>query len=101
MNFASASEGASHCKCNSFFTETISAHEKALAEALPLPQIALFVISRNLSTRGELRACVCERANQFGSYSPKDNFSPESGGRVKPSKAIDAIKTHGTIKLKK
>lgn len=33
--------------------------------------------------------------------SPNDNFSPESGGRVKPSKAIDAIKTHGTIKLKK
>lgn len=32
---------------------------------------------------------------------PKDNFSPESGGRVKPSTAILAISTHGTIKLKK
>lgn len=32
---------------------------------------------------------------------PSDNFSPESGGNVNPSKAIDAINTHGTIKLKK
>lgn len=32
---------------------------------------------------------------------PKDNFSPESGGSVNPSTAIEAIKTQGTIKLKK
>lgn len=32
---------------------------------------------------------------------PRDSFSPESGGRVKPNIAIEAIKTHGTIKLKK
>jgi hypothetical protein len=32
---------------------------------------------------------------------PKDNFSPESGGNVNPSTAIEAIKTQGTIKLKK
>lgn len=32
---------------------------------------------------------------------PRDNFSPESGGNVKPNTAIDAISTHGTIKLKK
>lgn len=32
---------------------------------------------------------------------PSDNFSPESGGNVKPNTAIEAIKTHGTIKLKK
>ena len=32
---------------------------------------------------------------------PNDNFSPESGGSVKPKTAIDAIRTHGTIKLKK
>lgn len=32
---------------------------------------------------------------------PRDNFSPESGGNVNPSTAIDAISTHGTIKLKK
>lgn len=35
------------------------------------------------------------------SYIPNVNFSPESGGNVKPSNAIDEIKTHGTIKLKK
>ena len=35
------------------------------------------------------------------SYLPNDNFSPESGGSVKPKTAIDAIRTHGTIKLKK
>ena len=35
------------------------------------------------------------------SYLPNDNFSPESGGSVKPRTAIDAIRTHGTIKLKK
>lgn len=34
-------------------------------------------------------------------YVPKVNFSPESGGNVKPSNAIDEIKTQGTIKLKK
>lgn len=34
-------------------------------------------------------------------YLPRVNFSPESGGSVKPSRAIDEIKTHGTIKLKK
>ena len=32
---------------------------------------------------------------------PKDNFSPESDGSVKPSTAMDAIRTHGIIKLKK
>lgn len=32
---------------------------------------------------------------------PSDNFSPESGGSANPSSAIDAIKTQGTIKLKK
>ena len=32
---------------------------------------------------------------------PNDNFSPESGGNVNPNNAIEAISTHGTIKLKK
>jgi hypothetical protein len=32
---------------------------------------------------------------------PKDNFSPESGGSVNPSTALEAIKTPGTIKVKK
>ena len=30
-----------------------------------------------------------------------DNFSPESGGRVKPNIAIAARRTHGIIRLKK
>lgn len=34
-------------------------------------------------------------------YLPNVSFSPESGGKVNPSRAIDEIKTHGTIKLKK
>jgi hypothetical protein len=34
-------------------------------------------------------------------YSPSDSFSPESGGKVKPKTAIDAIRTQGTIRLKK
>ena len=34
-------------------------------------------------------------------YLPNDSFSPESGGRVKPNTAIDAMRTQGTIKLKK
>lgn len=34
-------------------------------------------------------------------YLPNVSFSPESGGRVNPNRAIDEIKTHGTIKLKK
>lgn len=32
---------------------------------------------------------------------PNDSFSPESGGKVNPNNAIEAISTHGTIKLKK
>lgn len=32
---------------------------------------------------------------------PRESFSPESGGSMKPSSAIDAIKTHGTMRLKK
>ena len=32
---------------------------------------------------------------------PKLSFSPLSGGRVKPRTAIDAISTHGTIRLEK
>ena len=32
---------------------------------------------------------------------PKLNFSPESGGKVKPRTAIDAISRQGTIKLEK
>ena len=32
---------------------------------------------------------------------PSESFSPESGGRVKPRTAIDAMRTHGTMRLKK
>jgi len=32
---------------------------------------------------------------------PKLSFSPESGGRVNPSTAMDAMRRQGTIRLKK
>ena len=32
---------------------------------------------------------------------PSDNFSPESGGRVKSRTAMEDINKQGTIKLKK
>ena len=32
---------------------------------------------------------------------PKDNFSPESGGRVKPRTAMEAMRRQGTIRLQK
>ena len=32
---------------------------------------------------------------------PSESFSPESGGRVKPRTAIEAMSMQGTIKLKK
>lgn len=32
---------------------------------------------------------------------PSDSFSPESGGSVKPKTAMEAIRTQGTIRLKK
>ena len=35
------------------------------------------------------------------SFSPKESFSPESGGRVKPSTAMEAMRTQGTIREKK
>ena len=34
-------------------------------------------------------------------FIPSDNFSPESGGRVKSRTAMEEIKRQGTIKLKK
>ena len=34
-------------------------------------------------------------------YLPSESFSPESGGRVKPRTAIDAMRTQGTMRLKK
>ena len=34
-------------------------------------------------------------------FLPNVSFSPESGGSVKPNKAMEDISTHGTIKLKK
>ena len=32
---------------------------------------------------------------------PRESFSPESGGRVKPSTAMEAMRTQGTIREKK
>ena len=32
---------------------------------------------------------------------PRVSFSPESGGRVKPSRAMLEMRTQGTIRLKK
>ena len=32
---------------------------------------------------------------------PNVSFSPESGGRVNPSNAMDDMRTQGTIRLKK
>ena len=43
--------------------------------------------------------CTCEYWKRFNL--PSESFSPESGGRVKPRTAIDAMRTHGTIRLKK
>lgn len=42
-----------------------------------------------------------EHQNGYDECLPSDNFSPESGGNANPNNAIDAINTHGTIKLKK
>ena len=39
--------------------------------------------------------------NDFYKNLPRLNFSPESGGRVKPRTAIDAMRTQGTMRLKK
>ena len=34
-------------------------------------------------------------------YVPSESFSPESGGKVKPSTAMEAMRTQGTMRLKK
>lgn len=39
--------------------------------------------------------------NGYDNYVPKESFSPESGGSVKPKSAIEAMSTQGTIRLKK
>lgn len=50
---------------------------------------------------GETQKKRLEKPNKKRPYVPSDNFSPESGGKAKPNNAIEAINTHGTIKLKK
>lgn len=45
-----------------------------------------------------------KKANSGHAWSytlPKVSFSPESGGRVKPNRAMLEIKTQGTMRLKK
>ena len=62
------------------------------------------IIVWNFQTKSsEMKKCKWKIAvfRKLKSYLPNDNFSPESGGSVKPRTAIDAIRTHGTIKLKK
>ena len=44
---------------------------------------------------------VLKRTMARSRLTPSDSFSPESGGRVKPSTAMEAIRRHGTIRLKK
>lgn len=44
---------------------------------------------------------TCLLWSMDGSYLPSESFSPESGGRVKPRTAMDAMRTHGTMRLKK
>lgn len=44
---------------------------------------------------------IYKTVNDSRIVTPSDNFSPESGGKVNPSRAMEAIRTHGTIKLKK
>lgn len=56
---------------------------------------------RKLKTRKENKTDSEERKKKHSTTLPKDNFSPESGGSVKPNTAMEAIKTHGTIRLKK
>ena len=43
---------------------------------------------------------VCKILKKMG-HLPSESFSPESGGRVKPRTAIDAMRTQGTMRLKK
>jgi len=42
-----------------------------------------------------------DQARTSGRHLPSESFSPESGGSVNPSSAMEAISTHGTIRLKK
>ena len=44
---------------------------------------------------------VLKRTMASSRFTPSDNFSPESGGSVKPSTAMEAISRHGTMRLKK
>ena len=47
-----------------------------------------------------LKVCM-ESMQKRWVYLPSESFSPESGGRVKPRTAIDAMRTQGTMRLKK
>ena len=48
--------------------------------------------------------CVCvlvEAIERIATGIPRESFSPESGGSVKPRTAIEAMRTQGTMRLKK
>ena len=51
----------------------------------------------------EYTDCVtmCQKTNKKLAISPSESFSPESGGRVNPRTAMEAMSTQGTIRLKK
>ena len=44
---------------------------------------------------------TCSTSPQKDEVIPKESFSPESGGRVKARMAIEAMRMHGIIRLKK
>lgn len=67
----------------------------------PYSRTQLMKVRWSLLGGGEESIGIKIKMKGKGNHSPRDNFSPESGGNVNPNKAIDAIRTHGTIKLKK
>ena len=51
---------------------------------------------------GMASATTCENTvRESRIVTPSDSFSPESGGSVKPSTAMEAMRMQGTIRLKK
>ena len=44
---------------------------------------------------------VAEKSEKNISFLPKLSFSPESGGKVKPNTAMEAISRQGTMRLEK
>ena len=70
-------------------------------EATLLPDVSCDITPEGIFIENKSHSIMRYMYKGYIQNLPKVSFSPESGGSVNPRRAMDEIKTHGTIRLKK